>query len=881
MTMTAGTRLGPYEILGPLGAGGMGQVYRGRDTRLDRQVAIKILSPHVSGDADFKARFEREARLISALNHPNICTLHDLGESDGRGYLVMELCEGESLAERLSGGPLPIEQILLYGTQIADALDRAHRTGIIHRDLKPANIMLTRSGAKLLDFGLAKPSLAVGGDDATFQKSITAEGSIVGTLQYMAPEQFEGAEADARSDIFAFGCVLYEMATGKRPFDGKTRASLIASIMEREPAPISSLVPLTPPALQRVIKTALAKDPEERWQSAHDMLLELRWVAEAGSEAGVAAPVVVRRKKRERLAWTLAAVAGMLAITSGALLWREYARPEQSFALNLSPPSGTAFMLAGPDSGSLTISPDGRFVTFAAKEEGGKTLLWLREVDSPTARPLTGTEGGKLPFWSPDSRFLAFFADDKLKKISIAGGPPLALANVQLNPRNGSWNEEGVILFSPNSLSSIHKVAAAGGPVTEVTKLSQGETTHRWATFLPDGKHFLYFAGSHGAPSESETNAIYVRTLDNPQPKLLLHARSNAVYSKGHLLFVRDRVLMAQPLDLKALAWRGDPVPVAANLQYDPGFFRGSFAASPGGALVYRTGTATTDLQLTWVDRGGKRIADVGESTGWGDIALSPDGKTIIAQIHDHATGRAKLWTYDLERNIRARSSFETLSDFDPTWSRDGSQVLYAGIAKQVWDLYIKPASGSGRAQLLYASDVNKRPTDWSPDYVAFYSFDAQRQKFGISLLPMQGEKKPIPFMPSDFNMQGLRFSPDGKWALYRSDESGANEIYLVPFPGPGGKWQVSQGGGVLLGDWYKDGREIIYNSEAGLFAVDVAVRGSSVEIGAPRLLFRDPLAVGGDITSDGERFLLAREPVRKIEEPVTIATNWMALLRK
>ena len=879
MTMPAGARLGPYEILAPLGAGGMGQVYRGRDTRLERQVAIKILSPHISGDPDFKARFEREARLISALNHPNICTLHDLGESDGRGYLVMELCEGESLADRLARGPLPVEQILLYGTQIADALDRAHRTGIIHRDLKPANIMLTRSGAKLLDFGLAKPTLAISAADATQQKSITAEGSIVGTFQYMAPEQFEGAEADARSDIFAFGCVLYEMATGKRPFDGKTRASLIASILEREPAPISTLVPLTPPALQRVIKTALAKDPEERWQSAHDMLLELRWIAEAGSEAGVAAPVVIRRKKRERIAWSLAAVAGVLALISGALLWREYARPEQSFALNLSPASETAFMLSGNDSGSLTISPDGRFVTFAAKEEDGKTLLWLREVNSPTARPLTGTEGGRFPFWSPDSRFLAFFADDKLKKISIAGGPPLALATVQLNPRSGSWNEDGVIVFSPNSLSSIHKVAAAGGPVTAVTKLAQGETTHRWATFLPDGKHFLYFAGSHGARNESETNAIYVSSLDG-QPKLLLHARSNSVYSKGHLLFVRDRVLMAQPLDLKALELRGDPIPVAANLQYDGGFFRGSFAASPGGALVYRTGTATADLQLTWLDRGGNKVADVGEPAGWGEFDLSPDGKSLIAQIQDHVTGGSKLWMYDLERNIRTRFSFETLSDFDPIWSSDGSQVLYAGIEKQVWDLYVKPASGSGRAQLLYASELNKRPTDWSPDYVAFFSFDPQRQKTGIWLLPMQGEKKPIPFMPSNFNMQALRFSPDGKWALYRSDESGANEIYVVPFPGPGGKWQVSQGGAEAA-NWFKGGREIIYNSESGLFAVDVAVHGSSVKIGTPRLLFRDSLAVDGDATSDGERFLLARQPVRKLEEPVTIATNWMALLGK
>src|SRR5688572_3873445 len=544
MTMTAGSRLGPYEILASLGAGGMGEVYRGRDTRLERQVAIKILAPHLSADHDFKARFEREARVISALNHPNICTVHDLGESDGHGYLVMELCEGETLADRLARGPMPVDQLLQYATQIADALDRAHRTGIIHRDLKPANIMLTKSGAKLLDFGLAKPSLVLGGapsvslrpgepsvfDQATHQRPLTAEGSIVGTFQYMAPEQFEGAEADARSDIFSFGCVLYEMATGRRPFDGKTRASLIASILEREPEPISSVVPLTPPALQRVIKTALAKDPEDRWQSAHDLLLELRWIAEAGSQAGVAAPVVIRRKQRERMAWTLAAVAGMLAIASGALLFREYAKPEQSYALNLSPNPGTAFTLSGADSGALTISPDGRYVTFSAKQENGRPALFLRPIDSPTARPLSGTDGAAFPFWSPDSRFIAFFADAKLKKISISGGPPVSIAGVQLNPRSGSWNKEGVIIFSPNSLASVHKVPAAGGTVTQVTRLSAAETTHRWASFLPDGNHFLYLAGTHGAANDSEANAIYLASLDGLPPKLILRARSNVHY---------------------------------------------------------------------------------------------------------------------------------------------------------------------------------------------------------------------------------------------------------------------------------------------------------------------------------------------------------------
>lgn len=882
--IAAGSRLGPYEILASLGAGGMGEVYRGRDTRLERQVAIKILAPHLSGDGDFKLRFEREARVISALNHPNICTVHDLGESDGRGYLVMELCEGESLAERLSRGPLPVDQLLQYATQIADALDRAHRSGIVHRDLKPGNIMLTKSGAKLLDFGLAKPTLIVGIDgpsvidQSTHQRPLTAEGSIVGTFQYMAPEQFEGEPADARSDIFAFGCVLYEMATGRRPFDGKTRASLIASIMEREPEPISAVVPLMPPALQRVIKTALAKDPEDRWQSAHDLLLELRWIAEAGSQAGVAAPLVIRRKHRERMAWSLAAVAGVLAIAAGTLLWKEYAKPRQSFALNIAPNRGTTLMLSDANSGALTVSPDGRYVTFCAVDEGGKPQLWLRPVDSPVATPLAGTDHANFPFWSPDSRFIAFFAGDKLKKIAIAGGPPLSLAPVQLNPRSGSWNRDGVIVFSPNSLASIHKVSAAGGPVTPVTSLSASETTHRWASFLPDGKHFVYLAGSHGAQNDSESNAVYVSSIDGMKPKQILRARSNALYSRGHLLYVRDRVLMAQPFDLEKLELKGDPRPVAADLQYDGGFFRGSFAVSDGGTLVYRTGNTEPRLDMMFVDRQGNKLAAVGEPADWSGIALAPDGKSIAGPIYDHVTGASNLWIYDVERNIRTRFSFETVAAFDPVWSPDGKAVVFGGIRHQVGDLFVKPVSGTVREELLYASGNNKRPTDWSPDgrYVTFSEFDSKRQRSSIWLLPMQGDRKPVEFMATQYNVQNMKFSPDGRFALYRSDESGTNEYYVVPFHGSGGKWQVSQGGAIWA-TWANKGREILYSgANASLFAVDVSYHDTSVKIGTPRLLYRDPLvdylAVAGE-----NRLLVVRRPERKAEEPVTVLTDWQS----
>ncbi|HUP49296.1 MAG TPA: protein kinase [Thermoanaerobaculia bacterium] len=899
MTLASGSRLGPYEIVASIGAGGMGQVYRGRDTRLERQIAIKVLSPHLSGDSDFRLRFEREARVISALNHPHICTVHDVGESDGRGFLVMELCEGESLADRLTRGPLPVDQILLYGTQIADALDRAHRSGIVHRDLKPGNVMITKGGAKLLDFGLAKPSVVVGSgshppvskqpagpsvfDQATHQRPLTAEGSIVGTFQYMAPEQFEGQEADARSDIFAFGCLLYEMATGKRAFEGKTRASLIASILEREPVPISDVQPLIPPALQRLIKTALAKDPDDRWQSAHDVLLELRWIGEAGSQAGVAAPVVRRRKTRERVAWSLAAVAGVLAVAAGTLLVRDYVQPQQTLAVNLTANSGTTLSLGGADSGSLTISPNGRLVTFAARGADGKTMLYVRDLSSPAARPLSGTEGAQFPFWSPDSRSLAFFSDGKLRKIPVAGGPPLALAGTQVNPRAGSWNEEGVILFSPFSLSTIHKVPAAGGPATAVTTLGAGETTHRWASFLPDGDHFLYLAASHSAATDDELNAIYVSSLSGMKPKLLLRARSNAMVAGGHLLYVRDRVLMAQKIDLKALELEGDPVPIASGLQYDSGFFRGAFAVSEEGTLVYRTGAADSMTQLAWYDRKGLKLAEVGEPASWQRVVLSPDGKSVAAAIADLTSGVSTVWLYDLERNIRTRFSFgDAMGDLGPIWSPDGSQIVFSRIQKNAFDLYIKPSSGSGTEELLFsAPDVNHFADDWSLDgrYVAVSRFDPKRQRSEIVTLSMEGEKKAVPFMPSSFSVRSLTFSPDGKWATYVSAESGRNEVYAAPFPGPGGKWQVSNGGAEFA-TWHKGGREILYYSDEGVFAVDVTVAGSSLKLGTPQLLFKESDSVG-TATRDGERFLLARRTGSAVEEPVTMITNWTSLLKK
>ena len=882
----SGTRLGPYEVLDPLGAGGMGEVYKARDTRLDRNVAIKVLPPHLASNPDFKLRFEREAKVVSGLNHPNICTLHDIGNDSGVDYLVMELCDGETLADRLTRGALPVDQVLRYGAQIAEALERAHRSGIVHRDLKPGNIMLTKGGAKLLDFGLAKPSpvLLTSADGETVQKPLTAEGAIVGTFQYMAPEQLEGRETDARSDIFSFGAILYEMATGKRAFDGKTKASLIASILDRQPEPITKLQPLAPPALERVIRHALEKDPDERWQTAHDLLLELRWIAEAGSQAGVAAPVVMRRKRREMLAWVLAAIALAAAVAAAAMLSAKMRQPAITHWVTVTPPEGVTARFEASNGGSLTLSPDGRLLTFAASGEGGVSLLWLRPIDSPDAKPIPGTEDAIYPFWSPDSRFIAFFAEGKLKKVDVRGGPPLTLCDVQLNPRSGSWNREGVILFSPNSLSPIHRVPAAGGKPVPVTQLdaANGETTHRWATFLPDGKRFLYLAGTHADGPRSEKNAIYAGSLDGTTKKLIVYARSNVVYTNGHLLYLRDGVLLAHAFDEKKLEVKGDPQSVASSVQYALAWFHGSFAAVDDGTLVFLAGETDPRLTLTWNDRAGKELQPAGEPERVFDLRLSPDGTRMAAAIEDAALGTGDLWLYDLEGDVRSRFTFDRSNEDGPVWSPDGTQLVFAQdiVGKGRSDLFIKPAGGRGEQKLLHSSPDNKRATDWSRDgrFIAFDAYSGGK-KPDVWIVSMT-DRKASPFLDSEFEESSLRFSPDGRWAVYISDESGRSEAYVTPFPERGGKWQISNNGaeGVV---WSAQGNEIFYLAAAGIFAVDVTAAGSSFEAEPPRLLFRDTAVVGGDVSRDGQRFLLARTTAKQTGGGITLVTNWMNTLKR
>ncbi len=881
MTLAAGTKLGPYEILAPLGAGGMGEVYRARDTRLDRIVAIKVLPSLLSGDPERRQRFEREARAVSSLNHPHICTLYDIGQHDRTDYLVLEYLEGETLAARLERGPLPSDQLLRIAIEIADALEKAHHHGVIHRDLKPGNIMLTKSGSKLLDFGLAKPMLrpdAALTTMATAAKPLTTEGAIVGTFLYMAPELLEGKDADARSDLFAFGSVLYEMATGKRAFEGKTTASVIAAILEREPAPITSLQPMTPPALERVVKTCLAKDPEERFQSAHDLKLQLQWIAEAGSQAGVPAPVVARRKNRERVAW---AIAGVLVVISallavGFILRAPQPQPVIRASIGL-PPQATA-----PLGGSFSDSPDGRRLAFAAAPAGGQLQLWVRPLDSLTAQPLAGTEGAGYPFWSPDSHYLGFFAEGKLKKIDPSGGPAQTICDAP-DGRGGAWNGDGVIVFAPGVFTGISRVSAIGGTPVALTSPPNAGDSDRWPSFLPDGKHVLFFSQT----GSEKKNRVSVVELASKEVKTVAEIKSNAIYdSSGYLLYQRDGNLVAQHFDAEKFTLSGDAFPIVEQVQFNPNRGNASFSISSDGVLVYQGGAAGRKAQLTWFDREGKLLGTLGGPAEIFGSALSPDGKRVVGAISG-ASGKYSLWLFDVARGISSRFTFTDSSDAFAVWSPDGKYVAYSSNRSGRLELYVKPASGVESEQPLVTGEGESIPTDWSRDgrFIVYLTQSRTTKKFDIWILPMTGDRKPFPFIDTEADEGGGTFSPDGRWLAYVSDESGRREVYVVPFPGRGGKWQVSSVGGDFP-FWTANGAELDYfTPDRKWMAVEVNGKGNDFSIGATKALFGGKPIPGVPqqglvVTPDGKRLLLPVEG-ENASVPFTLVTNWKAELKK
>jgi len=883
MPLAPGTRLGPYEITAPLGAGGMGEVYRARDTRLERTVAIKILPEQFSADPVRKQRFEREAKTISSLNHPHICVLHDVGSQDGIDYLVMECVEGETLAKRLEKGPLPLDQVLKYGVQIAGALDRAHRSGVVHRDFKPGNIMLTTTGAKLLDFGLAKPaaplaSVATLTAMAVKQSPATEQGAIVGTFQYMSPEQVEGRELDGRSDIFSLGAVLYEMVTGKRAFEGKSQLSVASAILEKEPEMISAAKPMTPPALEHAVKKCLSKLPDERWQSASDLASELKWIAESGSQTGVAGRAPVGRTKWQRASGLLAATFFLLAAAGGAAWWKESNRRVPPMYFHSPVP------FAAND---LALSPDGRTLAIVAySAQANNYVLWTNEVGGRQTNSLAGTQGASYPFWSPDGKFIGFFADGKLKKVDASGGQTQVLCDAP-NGRGGAWNRDGVILFTPDALQGLFRVSSWGGSPVELTKpdSSRFQASHRWPVFLPDGKHFLYLASNFSG--QLEYNAIFLGSLDSQETRLLVNTSANAAYAEpGYLLYLRDNALVAQPFDRRRYVLSGEPRTLNDDVLYTPLVDRAVFSVSSGGVLVTQTGKGAALSQLMWFDRSGKPAGAVGVPGSYNNVRLSPDGRRIATDQTDTDGRNIDIWVHEPVRRMVTRLTFDPSLDEAPIWSPDGKQILFTSNRKQLgFHFYLKNADGSGFEEEVadLGPGLLANAWDWSRD--GKYALIRK----GIELWYFSwSERVAKPLLQAKWTARNAQFSPDGRWVAYASNETGRMEIYVSAFPTANGKWQVSSAGGQEP-RWRQDGRELFYLSAEGKLMAVAVTAGASFEAGFPTVLFqthrRQPVSAQDffsyDVSGDGQKFLIATRVDEANSAPLTVLLNWTSEMEK
>ncbi len=863
----------------------MGEVYRAKDTRLERTVAVKVLSQHLSASPEVRQRFEREAKTISQLSHAHICALYDVGREGETEYLVMEYLEGETLAARLANGSLPLEQTLRYGQEIADALDRAHRQGIVHRDLKPGNVMLTKSGVKLLDFGLAK-AMAPAEQKANLtslptQQGLTEEGTILGTFQYMAPEQLEGKDADARSDIFAFGAVLYEMATGKKAFTGTSQASLISAILRDEPQPISQVQPTSPPGLDRVVKTCLAKDPEERWQSAGDLKRELRWIGgDSQSGAGVpaaatGATAAVPRRRSSRLSWAVAAALGLAALGLGAQLLRlRSVRPPAVHAF-LDPPPKASFQLTGDVAAPLAISPDGSSVVFGA---AGK--LCVQSLRAGTAVFLPATDGAIFPFWSADSRQIGFFAGGKVRTVEASGGPVQALADAP-TPRGGAWSSSGVIVFAPDFRGGLSRVAASGGPTTPVTKADvKTHTTHRWPFFLPDGKHVLYLAANHANP-RSEGAGIYAASLDGGDPTRVMPAHGSAQSVPGWLLTVRDGSLMATPFSENRFAVLGQAIRVAADVNFDYGIWRGGFSASRNGILAFQAARDSGRGRLEWLDAAGRPLGFVGEHSEAYALRLSPDGRRASVIEGDPNND---IWIYELERGLRTRLTTDAQVIMSPVWSPDGTEILFVGGVDYV--MKRMSSDGAGEPRVVLRSDVRIEPSDWSGDGRHVIVNRGNIGATDIWAYPLADLEKAFPLVQSPFTDFDGRFSPDGRWIAYVSMQTGRQEVYVTAFPAGGARWQVSASGG-MQPHWAPDGKTLYFVSlESQLMAAAVdesqtqfRVRG--VELLFPVNPFVGPRASSGfEPSPDGKRFLVNSAGDVEVSRVVLI-TNWTSQLPK
>ena len=928
MPLSAGTRLGPYEILSALGAGGMGEVYKARDTRLDRLVAVKILPPALAADPQFRERFDREARAISQLTHPHICTLYDVGRSEARSpeglrhaatdvakgfspaevdFLVMEYLEGETLADRLKKGALPLDDALTIAIQIGDALSTAHRAGIVHRDLKPGNIMLVKAGAKLLDFGLAKangPAVASAGLSMlpTTPANLTAQGTILGTFQYMAPEQLEGQEADARTDIFTFGAVLYEMLTGKKAFEGKSHASLIGAIMHADPPPVSQVQPVAPASLNRIVATCLAKVPDDRWQSAHDVTLELKWVAErATSLDETPSRSTLASAGTRALPW---AIAGALAVSLALVLalwepWRNTTQPRAP--MSLSAELGADVPLVNGTLGPAAIlSPDGTVLAFLGRKPDGGNVIYTRRLNQLKARTLSGTDGADNPFFSPDGQWIAFFAGGQLKKIPAAGGAAIPLCDAP-SPRGGAWSEDGTIVFQPDTRSvpnaPLARISSNGGKPEPLTPLADGEVTQRWPHVLPGGRAVL-FTSSRVIGAFDDANLV-VLVLSTGARKVVQRGGYHGRYLRsGHLVYIHEGVLFAAPFDLDRLEVTAQPVPALEGIASNTLSASVQFAASDSGTLVYVPGQSNgSSAPIHWMDRAGTTTLLRAKPANWSNLRFAPDGRRLAVEILD---GQNDIWIYDWARDVLTRLTSDPASDTGPVWTPDGTGIVFASTRANpaAPNLYWQRADGTGDAQRLTESMKRQRPVSWHPGgkFLAFEEFDEQGRA-DVMILPMTGDDQsgwkpgtPKAFMVALSSATEPMFSPDGRWLAYTSNETGRDEVYVRPFPGPGAKSQISTSGGQFP-TWSRTSHELLYALGIGsqIMVARYSVRGDGIQAETPRMWPEGRFEPRGpwrmfDLHPDGERLGLrpaSQTPGTGKQDHVTFIFNFFDELRR
>jgi eukaryotic-like serine/threonine-protein kinase len=865
--LPSGTRLGPYEVLGLIGEGGMGQVYRAADTRLDRAVAIKVMPAALADDKVRRERFEREARSISRLEHPNICPLYDVGELPaeigGGLFLVMQFLEGETLAQRVSRGPLAIKETLDVGIQIAEALAAAHRAGIVHRDLKPGNVMLTRAGARLLDFGLARTvSSAASGDSGLTigadRTALTTQGTLLGTLHYMAPEQLDGREVDTRADIFAFGAVLYEMVTALKAFEAETPARVMSAILRDEPARVSTIVPVTPAGLDELIHTCLAKDPNERWQGMGDVARQLRWLQSALSSAksGSVSRMTVAAPRARWRTWWLPVVAAIAGIAIGAAAMRLTRSPASPLGLHalLLPPENNYL------TGGLALSPDARTLAFVTTDANGERQIWIRPLDSERAQPIEGTSGASDPFWSPSGSELAFFANDQLKRIAVGGGPATVICEAGIGG-GGSWSATGTIVFQPHQQGPLMQVPAAGGRPEPATTIGTdaAETHHLYPSFLPDGSHFVFYvAGKQRGLYVGEIGSPARTFLFDPDPSLPAGAAATpGLYApSGHLLYVRDRVLMARPFDASSRSLQGDAFKIADAVDYTPPGQAAFTVAGP--MLAYRPRQHLALGSLMWMGRDGEGLAEIAASAAaFRQVSLSADGRTAAVERRD-AQGLSSVWTIDLESGATVRVPGEYWSG-SPIWSRDGAVLAYSIATDSPPNLVVRGDRGAAAEQRVTRSAEIHYPGAFTPDARTLlfraFSNDTGWDLFSVPIAG--GAPQRLLQTPADENEMSL--SPDGRFLAYASNESGRTEVYVTRFPEMSSKIAVSSGGGSRP-LWRGDGRELYYvASGSRLMAASVTPSGASATVGPAATLFEVPLFGGLYAPGpDGRRFLIA-----------------------